>query len=66
MTNGTDKSLASKYFNHLSGNKHFKQARKASDQFVVVHYAGPVEYDPFGFVEKNADPIDANIAKVLS
>jgi len=50
----------------LSGNKHFKQARKASDQFIVVHYAGPVEYDPFGFVEKNADPIDANIAKVLS
>jgi len=32
----------------------------------VVHYAGPVEYDPFGFVEKNADPIDLNITKVLS
>jgi len=46
FTNGTDKSLASKYLNNLTSNKHFKQARKASDQFIVHHYAGPVEYDP--------------------
>jgi myosin-5 len=66
MTNGTDKALASKFQNNLASNKHFKQARKASEQFVVVHYAGPVEYDPICFVEKNADPIDLNITKVLS
>ena len=31
-----------------------------------MHYAGPVEYDPYQFVEKNADPIDLNITKILS
>ena len=66
MTNGTDKQLSSKFQNNLAANKHFKQARKASEQFVVLHYAGPVEYDPLGFVEKNADPIDLNISKILS
>jgi myosin heavy subunit len=50
----------------LASNKHFKQARRASEQFIVMHYAGPVEYDPLGFVEKNADPIDLNINKILS
>lgn len=33
---------------------------------MVVHYAGEVEYDPWGFVEKNADPVDPNVTKVLS
>jgi len=32
----------------------------------VRHYAGPVEYDPVGFVEKNADPVDLNVDKILS
>ena len=32
----------------------------------MKHYAGPVEYDPMGFVEKNADPVDLNVSKVLS
>jgi len=66
MTSGTDKALASKYQTNLSSNRHLKQARKASEQFIVLHYAGPVEYDPMGFVEKNADPVDLNVAKVLS
>ena len=32
----------------------------------MKHYAGPVEYDPMGFCEKNADPVDLNVDKVLS
>ncbi len=34
--------------------------------FIVQHYAGPVEYDVNGWLQKNKDPINDNVARLLS
>ena len=34
--------------------------------FIVKHYAGPVEYDVTGWLQKNKDPINDNVARLLS
>lgn len=34
--------------------------------FIVQHYAGPVEYDVSDWLQKNKDPINDNVAQILS
>eukprot|EP01052_Picozoa_sp_SAG31_P032678 SAG31_NODE_3606_length_4071_cov_4.005035_3_plen_816_part_00 len=39
--------------------------RKAQNTFTVRHYAGPVEYDVIGFVEKNRDTLQPDLIRLM-
>ncbi|KAF9519353.1 hypothetical protein BS47DRAFT_1337113 [Hydnum rufescens UP504] len=34
--------------------------------FVIIHYAGKVEYDTEGWLEKNKDPLNSNLTRVMA
>ena len=43
-----------------------KPARLGAKSFIVVHYAGEVEYEIEGFVEKNKDAVSNLITEALA
>lgn len=58
MIKGTDENLLKKYNQNFEQHKHFKKDQKIkTTKFIVVHYAGPVEYDVNSFLEKNRDSV---------
>ncbi|KAJ4875611.1 Myosin-2 [Raphanus sativus] len=60
----TDLTFASKLKQHLKTNSCFKGERGRA--FRVNHYAGEVLYDTNGFLEKNRDPLPADLINLLS
>jgi myosin protein heavy chain len=48
-----------------AGSTHF-QSTRFGNGFVVKHYAGPVEYSTEGWLAKNKDPINDDVAGLLS
>ncbi|XP_043688469.1 myosin-2-like isoform X2 [Telopea speciosissima] len=60
----TDLTLANKLKQHLDGNPCFKGQRGGA--FSVRHYAGQVQYDTSGFLEKNRDPLHSDSIQLLS
>ncbi|MCJ8742293.1 hypothetical protein PDJAM_G00080410 [Pangasius djambal] len=57
----TDGNLVDKLNSKFKANPHFEVVRSHSPLFTVVHYAGKVQYNASGFLEKNRDNIPANI-----
>lgn len=57
----TDKTFVDKLNNAFKGNPHFKIGRSHNLVFTIVHYAGKVQYNASGFLEKNRDTIPASI-----
>ncbi|XP_030623933.1 myosin-IIIb-like [Chanos chanos] len=57
----TDRDFVDKLNNKLKSSPHFEVARSRNPLFTVVHYAGKVQYNGAGFLEKNRDTIPANI-----
>ncbi|KAM7024461.1 myosin-IIIb-like isoform 1-T1 [Acridotheres tristis] len=57
----TDKTFVDKLNSSFKGSLHFQAARGRVLGFSIVHYAGKVQYDARGFLEKNRDTLPANI-----
>ncbi|XP_069646831.1 unconventional myosin-Vb-like [Haliaeetus albicilla] len=65
MPQGSDGSWAQKlYQTHLSSS-HFQKPKRPTDAFVVCHFAGKVEYQCDGFVEKNRDAVPEELVGLL-
>lgn len=67
LPQGQDQSFTNKVYaqwastSRLSGS----QVQRASGQFVVHHYAGPVVYSSHGFLDKNKDQLQSEAMQVL-
>lgn len=58
MIKGTDNGLLKKQNDMLCSNKSYKRPPKfGSNEFIIAHYAGEVEYSVQGFLEKNRDAV---------
>ena len=57
VPNGTDDKLILKMYAELAKYPHFAKPRLSNTAFEVRHYAGPVEYEVEGFLEKNKDTL---------
>ncbi|NXX21056.1 MYO5B protein, partial [Podargus strigoides] len=65
MPQGNDSSWAQKlYQTHLSSS-HFQKPRRPKDAFIVCHFAGKVQYQCDGFVEKNRDAVPEELVGLL-
>jgi myosin-5 len=65
----TDKTFVSAVYNtHLSTSKRFSASKKQQSQgkFSINHYAGVVEYDTTGFMEKNKDEMPMEASELFS
>ncbi|KAK5136700.1 hypothetical protein LTR08_002353 [Meristemomyces frigidus] len=66
MPKATDKSFTEK-LHHLWDRKTPKYKRSLLTQgFMLTHYAADVEYSTEGWLEKNKDPLNDNITKLLA
>jgi myosin-5 len=63
----SDKSFALDVYNKCKGQARFSASRKqaATLHFSVRHYAGQVEYDTKGFIEKNQDALPKEATELL-
>lgn len=62
---GSDKGFLEKLADKQGRNPVFSQNRKKFTHFFVSHYAGKVEYDGEGFLEKNRDALQMDLVEVL-
>ncbi|XP_025064123.1 unconventional myosin-Vb-like isoform X2 [Alligator sinensis] len=66
MPNGSDGSWAQKlYDRHLHHSLHFEKPKMHADAFIIQHFAGKVEYQCKGFLEKNRDAVHAELIGLL-
>ncbi|XP_074834028.1 unconventional myosin-Va-like [Carettochelys insculpta] len=66
MPKGSDRSWAQKlYEKHLHHSPHFQKPKMSTDAFIVHHFAGKVEYQCSGFLEKNQDVVPAELIGLL-
>ena len=67
MIKGSDNGLLKKYNDMLQANRSFVRPSKfTSTSFIICHYAGKVEYETAGFVEKNKDTVSEVIKETLA
>ena len=63
---GSDTKLLGNYTTMLGHHKSYRKPEAlGSPTFIICHYAGDVEYDPNGFVEKNKDTVSVLIKDAL-
>ncbi|KAH1174526.1 hypothetical protein KIL84_008517 [Mauremys mutica] len=66
MPKGSDASWAQKlYDKHLHNSPHFQKPKMSTEAFIVRHFAGKVEYQCSGFLEKNQDTVHAELIGLL-
>jgi myosin heavy subunit len=63
----SDRAFAQNVYNNCKGTTRLTVSRKqrATNQFSVHHYAGPVEYTTEGFTEKNRDELPKEMTELL-
>eukprot|EP00058_Branchiostoma_floridae_P010434 XP_002595922.1 hypothetical protein BRAFLDRAFT_98549 [Branchiostoma floridae] len=63
---GTDLTLLQKLNQNVGSSPHFTTGKQArSPLFTITHYAGKVEYNVTGWLEKNRDTLPSNTMSVL-
>ncbi|XP_066273205.1 myosin-IIIb-like isoform X1 [Branchiostoma lanceolatum] len=63
---GTDLSLLQKLNQNVGSSAHFTTGKQArSPLFTITHYAGKVEYNVTGWLEKNRDTLPSNTMSLL-
>jgi len=65
----TDRTFVAAVYNtHLSKSKRFSASKKQQSQgkFSINHYAGVVEYDTTGFMDKNKDEMPMDVGELFS
>eukprot|EP00468_Gymnochlora_sp_CCMP2014_P013783 CAMPEP_0167752288 /NCGR_PEP_ID=MMETSP0110_2-20121227/7052_1 /TAXON_ID=629695 /ORGANISM="Gymnochlora sp., Strain CCMP2014" /LENGTH=1575 /DNA_ID=CAMNT_0007637881 /DNA_START=440 /DNA_END=5167 /DNA_ORIENTATION=- len=67
LPKGSDSTYVQKLLKtHASNKKYFHKLLKRPNNFVVCHYAGDVEYESYGFLEKNKDRLYEDAFDLLS
>ncbi|GAX85034.1 hypothetical protein CEUSTIGMA_g12454.t1 [Chlamydomonas eustigma] len=61
----TDEAFGHKLKETLSSHSHFSVTPRAQGDFIVMHYAGPVQYSTSGFLDKNKDTLSADLIEVM-
>ncbi|CCJ30164.1 unnamed protein product [Pneumocystis jirovecii] len=64
---GTDKTFTEKldYIWRDKSSK-YKPSKFSGEAFILKHYAADVEYSTTGWLDKNKDPLNENIARILA
>ncbi|XP_014602848.1 PREDICTED: unconventional myosin-Va isoform X1 [Polistes canadensis] len=65
MPKGTDSSWADKLYAKCNKSKHFEKPRFGTSAFLIHHFAGLVQYETLGFLEKNRDTVIEEQVDVL-
>eukprot|EP00029_Vermamoeba_vermiformis_P011292 TRINITY_DN616_c1_g2_i1.p1 TRINITY_DN616_c1_g2~~TRINITY_DN616_c1_g2_i1.p1 ORF type:complete len:1008 (-),score=401.27 TRINITY_DN616_c1_g2_i1:84-3056(-) len=65
--NASDKTLLDKLNKNCASDKHFQvsDVKQGQNGFTVVHYAGSVNYDVTGFLDKNTDTLFIDLKMML-
>ncbi|KAG0097633.1 hypothetical protein BGZ93_002340 [Podila epicladia] len=63
---GTDKSFLTKLTSLWKGKSDKYEAPRFQEGFILHHYAGKVEYRTAGWLDKNKDPLNENITRLLA
>ena len=66
MPKATDKSFTEKMHSLWERKTPKYRASRLSQGFVLTHYAAEVEYSTVGWLEKNKDPLNDNITRLLA
>lgn len=66
MPKATDKSFTEKLHTLWDRKSPKYRASRLSQGFVLTHYAAEVEYSTEGWLEKNKDPLNDNVTKLLA
>ncbi|CAL8069771.1 unnamed protein product [Calicophoron daubneyi] len=66
LASGTDESFVQKCQSHHRGHPNFVTSKVASlESFIVVHFAGGINYSSHGFVNKNRERMRGEVLDVL-
>lgn len=66
MPKATDKSFTEKMHSLWDRKTPKYKASRLAQGFVLIHYAAEVEYSTSGWLEKNKDPLNDNITRLLA
>ena len=66
MPKATDKSFTEKLHSLWDRKSPKYRASRLSQGFVLTHYAAEVEYDTNSWLEKNKDPLNDNVTRLLA
>ncbi|KAI9209032.1 P-loop containing nucleoside triphosphate hydrolase protein, partial [Polychytrium aggregatum] len=66
MPKATDKTFIEKLHGLWKGKSSKYEVPRFNSAFILQHYAGKVEYTVTGWLDKNKDPLNENITKLLS
>lgn len=65
MPNGSDSTWVTKLNEKCSKYKHFEKPRFGTSAFLVKHFSDTVQYESFGFLEKNRDTVSKELVSVI-